>query len=355
MRVLVTGHDGYVGAVLAPLLASRGHEVVGLDTRLFDGCVLPPLEAPRIPSIERDLRDVGRDDLEGFDAVAHLAAVSNDPLGALDEAVPEAVNHEASVRLARLAKEAGAERFLFASSCSLYGAAGADVLDEDAPFNPVTAYGRSKVLAERDLARLADDRFSPVFLRSATAYGVSPRLRMDLVLNDFVGTAHATGEIRVLSDGTPWRPLVHVGDIANAFAAALEAPRELVHGEAFNVGRDEDNYRISELASLVADATGARVVYAGAASPDTRSYRVSFRKAAERLPGFRPAWTVPRGIAELLAAFESSGTSLEELRGPRFVRLARVEELRAEGAIDASLRRTGRSRREGRSRASRAS
>jgi nucleoside-diphosphate-sugar epimerase len=337
MRVLVTGHDGYIGTVLVPMLTGAGHEVVGLDSSLYAGCGLPPLEPAAVPAIHRDVRDVRLEDLDGFDAVVHLAAVSNDPIGELDQSATYAINHLASVKLAELARSAGVERFLFASSCSLYGAAGGSVVDEEAPFRPVTAYGRSKVLAEQDVKGLADEGFSPVFLRNGTAYGVSPRLRMDLVVNDFVGTAVATGQIQVLSDGTPWRPLIHIADISGAFLAALEAPRERIHNESFNVGADQENYRISDVAAIVAEATGAEVVYRGAGGPDTRSYRVSFEKIALALPAFEPRWSLRRGVEELRDAFEQSGTTIVELRSSRFVRLERIKELIASGRIDRSL------------------
>jgi nucleoside-diphosphate-sugar epimerase len=337
MHILVTGHDGYIGTVLVPMLLAAGHDVVGYDSSLYDECRLPPLEPTPIPAIRRDLRDACADDLEGFDAVMHLAAISNDPVGELDPTATYEINYRASVTLAELAKEVGVERFLFASSCSLYGAAGSGVVDEEAPLNPVTAYGRSKVLAEQEIKLLADDNFSPVFLRNATAYGVSPRLRMDLVVNDFVGTANATGEIHVMSDGTPWRPLIHIADISRALIAALDAPRERVHNESFNVGADQENYRISDVASLVAEATGAEVAYRGTGGPDTRSYRVTFAKIAEAIPSFEPQWNVRRGVDELLQAFKRSGSTLPELRSSQFVRIERVKELIAAGRIDESL------------------
>lgn len=338
MRVLVTGHDGYIGCVLTPLLEETGHEVVGLDSELFRACVFG--ESPsRVPSLLKDVRDVQEEDLAGFDAVIHLAALSNDPLGELNPASTYEINHEATVRLAQFAKQACVPRFLFSSSCSLYGAGGDGVLDEEAPFNPVTAYGHSKVLAEDDISQLADDSFSPTYLRNATAYGVSARFRGDLVVNNLTGFAFTTREVRLQSDGTPWRPVVHVQDIARAFLAVLQAPREVIHDEAFNVGRNEENYRIREIADIVEDLLpDARVTFAEDAGPDKRSYQVSFDKISTTFPHFRPTWTVPRGVAELLEAFRREGITLEDLTGSRFQRIARIKELLREGRIDATLR-----------------
>jgi nucleoside-diphosphate-sugar epimerase len=339
MKVLVTGDDGYIGTVLSRFIRDAGHDVAGLDAGLFEGCSLGP--EPRIgPSSRMDVRDVRVDHLRGFAAVVHLAAISNDPLGHLDPEVTYEVNHVATVRLARMAKEAGIARFVFASSCSLYGAASPDdVLPETARFNPVTPYGESKALAERDLSLLADGRFSPVFLRNATVYGYSPRLRLDLVVNDLVANAFAAHEVLIKSDGTPWRPLVHVEDVSRAALAALEAPRDVVHNEAFNIGATEANYQVRDIADIVADAVpGSRIIYADGGSADPRCYRVDFSKASARLPGFRTKWTVADGARELLDAFQTYGLSDVDMESPRFVRLRRIRALQASGRLGTDLR-----------------
>ncbi|HEY7282287.1 MAG TPA: SDR family oxidoreductase [Actinomycetota bacterium] len=339
MRVLITGHDGYIGAILAPLVRAAGHDVVGLDTGFYEGCSYggDPEEGP---SHRIDIRAVDDGHFRDVDAVIHLAALSNDPLGNLDARRTYEINHEATIRLARLAKAAGVERFVFASSCSLYGAASPDdLLTESAPMNPVSAYGHAKVLAERDLARLADDAFSPVFLRNATVYGYSPRLRLDLVVNDLVANAHATGRVLIKSDGTPWRPLVHVRDAAGAALCALEAPRDLVHGQAFNIGRTAENYRVSDLAELATETLpGTRVVFAKDAGPDPRCYRVDFSRAEDTLPGFEPTWNVRDGMRELADAHRRHGLLASDLSSPRFIRLRRITELQADGRLGPDLR-----------------
>ncbi|HJQ10471.1 MAG TPA: SDR family oxidoreductase [Gemmatimonadaceae bacterium] len=341
MRVLITGHNGYIGSVLAPMVRDAGHDVVGLDTFLFQGGTFGDSEAD-IDGMRMDLRDVLVSDLRGFDAVIHLAALSNDPVGDLNPNCTYDINHVGSVRLARLAKLAGVPRFLFASSCSLYGVAGDKMLDERADLNPITPYGVTKVLFEKDVAKLADDEFSPTFLRNATAYGVSPRLRADVVVNNLVGIAFTTGEVLIQSDGTPWRPLVHIEDIARAFIAVLHAPRELVHNEAFNVGRSEENYRVRDLGALVEQVVKGSVVrYAEGGGPDPRCYRVDCSKIARTLPEFQPQWTVRRGMEQLRDAFAEHNLTREELLGDRYFRIKRLRALQAAGLLDDSLRWTG--------------
>jgi nucleoside-diphosphate-sugar epimerase len=309
-----------------------------LDTYFFEDCTFGP-PTPDGPALRLDLRDVQPAHLQGFHAIIHLAALCNDPLGNLDPATTYEINHQASVRLAQAAKTAGVPRFLFASSCSLYGVAEDALLDERAAFNPITPYGRSKVLVEHDVAALADDGFTPTFLRNATAYGLSPRLRADVVVNNLVGAAYATGEIVVQSDGTPWRPLVHVEDICRAFVAVLHAPCPLVRNVAYNVGRTEENYRVSELAEFVRQAVpGSRVTYAPGGGPDSRSYQVDCSKLAAALPEFRPQWTVPQGIEQLCEAFRTYGLTRDDFDGSRFMRVRHIQALQRDGRVDGALR-----------------
>jgi nucleoside-diphosphate-sugar epimerase len=338
MKVLVTGHRGYIGVEMVSALRAAGHDVHGLDTGYYDECdfVSPP---DVIPELKLDLRDVKPSHLEGFDAVAHLAALSNDPLGDLNKNITYDINQHASVKLARAAKQAGVSRFLFSSSCSLYGAGGDGFLDETAAFNPVTPYGESKILVEQELAHLADGTFSPVYLRNATAYGVSRRLRADIVVNNLVGHALTTGKVLLQSDGTPWRPLVHIGDIIAAFAACLTAPREAIHDQAFNVGKDGENYRIREVANLVAEVVpNCTVAFAPGASADARDYRVSFAKITRGLPGFQATWTLRAGIEELYRAYRDAGMTKDQFLGPRFYRLKTIKSLQERGLIDGDLR-----------------
>jgi nucleoside-diphosphate-sugar epimerase len=342
MKVVVTGTGGYIGVEMVPALRAAGHEVIGLDTGLFDECdfLSPPDEIPVLPV---DLRDVTPAHLAGVDAVIHLAALSNDPLGDLNPNITYDINLHASVRLAKAAKEAGVRRFLFSSSCSLYGAGGEGYLNESAAFYPQTAYGESKVRVEQELNGLASDTFSPVYLRNATAYGVSRRLRADIVVNNLVGVALTTGKVLLQSDGTPWRPLVHIRDINSAFLACLSAPIPAIHNLAFNVGRTSENFQIRQVANMVAEVVpDCEVSFAPGASPDTRNYRVDFTRIETKLPGYKPQWTLRQGIEELYAAYKKANLTKEVFLGPRYYRLRTVKGLQERGIIDAELRRVRR-------------
>jgi nucleoside-diphosphate-sugar epimerase len=341
MRVLLTGHKGYIGVVLAPMLVAAGHEVHGLDSDIFRRCSFGAEPQP-LPETIKDVRDVQPADLAGFDAVLHLAGLSNDPLGDLNADLTYDINHRASVRLAQLAKEAGVRRFIFSSSCSNYGAAGDDVLNESSELNPVTPYGKSKVLVERDVSRLASADFTPVYLRNATAYGVSSRLRFDLVLNNLVAWAFTTGEVHLKSDGTPWRPLVHIEDISRAFLAVLEAPLDKIHNRAFNVGVPGENFRIREIAEIVKETVpGSKVGFAEGASPDKRNYRVDCGMLPREVPAFKPAWTVRKGAQELYETYKKVGLTLEEFEGKKYKRIDHVRMLIAEGVLASDLRHNG--------------
>lgn len=340
MKVLLTGHEGYIGSVLTPLLLERGHEVTGLDSDLFADCTYYG-ELSDIKSFDVDVRDAEAECLRGFDAIIHLAGLSNDPLGDYNPSLTKDINTDASVRLARLAKSAGVQRFLFASSCSTYGAAGESFLDETAHFNPVTPYGHSKVDVEKQVSEIADDSFSPTYLRASTAYGLSPRIRFDLVVNNLVAWAFTTGEIHLKSDGSPWRPLVHVRDIALAYVSALEAPLDAVHMQAFNVGNTAENYQIRDVAEIVSQVVpGSKIGFADDAGPDTRNYRVDCNRISLQLHSFKPQWTVRRGVEELYDAFCRNGLELKDFEGERYKRIAHIQKMISNGSLGPDLRRT---------------
>ena len=338
MKVLVTGSLGYIGTILVPMLLQKDHDVVGMDTDLYQRCTFSG-QLPEISTIYADVRDLKPDELTGYDAVIHLAGLSNDPLGDYRPELTEQINQTAAINLAQNAKTAGVKRFLFASSCSNYGAAGDQFLTESAAFNPVTPYGVSKVKVEAALSKMASTDFSPTYIRASTAYGLSPRLRFDLVTNNLTAWAFTTGLVYLKSDGTPWRPIVHVEDIARAYIAALEAPRELIHDEAFNVGTTTENYQIREIAEIVKDVVpGCKIEYAPDAGPDKRCYRVDCNKIARVLKDFKPQWTAQRGVEELYEAYKTTGLTLEEFEGPKFMRIAHVKKLVDEGCLDQDLR-----------------
>jgi nucleoside-diphosphate-sugar epimerase len=338
MQILVTGNHGYIGSILTKMLKDAGHRVIGVDNNLFMACVYGEWE-DTTPTLVKDIRDLTLHDVKNVDAVIHLAGLSNDPLGDLNPELTMEINHHASVRLARLSKEAGVPRFLFSSSCSTYGASGDDLLDENSELNPVTPYGISKVLVERDVTALADETFSPTFLRNSTAYGVSPFLRFDLVLNNLVAWAYTSGTIRLKSDGSPWRPIVHIEDISRAFMAILNAPTDHIHNEVFNIGITSENYRIRDLAEIVSDTVpGCEISFAPDAGPDQRNYRVNCDKIRRVLPDFKPVWTAAKGARELYRWYQYCGLALEDFEGPRYRRIDHIQQLRQDRKLDEHLR-----------------
>ena len=343
LHVLVTGNKGYIGTVMVPMLQAAGFEVSGLDSDLFDDCVFGDAsvtgEIPKIPYLKKDIRDIELSDLKGVDAVVHLCALSNDPLGDLNPKITYDINYEASVKLAKLAKQAGAERYVLSSSCSVYGATTSDVVNEESEAHPVTPYAESKVMAEKEIAKLADSKFHPTFLRSSTAYGLSPMLRFDLVVNNFIAWSFTKGIVLLKSDGSAWRPFVHIRDISRAFIATLKAPTDIVHNQIINVGKNEENYRIRDVAEIAKQTVpNSKIQYVEGAEPDKRSYRVEFDKIARLLPDFKPQWTVAQGAKELYAAYKKVGLLVEEFEGPRYRRITHLENSLRSGRLDSTMR-----------------
>ncbi len=339
MKVLVTGSQGYIGTVLVPMLVKEGHDVTGLDSDLYEQCTFSGT-IPDIKLIKKDVRDVGKDDVEGFEAIIHLAGLSNDPLGDYRPTLTEDINEKGSIDLARVAKDVGVTRFLFASSCSNYGAAGDNFLTEKAPFNPVTPYGVSKVNVEGALSKMADQSFSPTYLRASTAYGYSPRIRFDLVTNNLTAWALTTGQVYLKSDGSPWRPIVHIEDISRAYIALLHTPREVIHNEAFNIGMTTENYQVREIAEIVKEVVpGCELRFAPGAAPDTRNYRVDCNKLARKIHEFKPQWTARRGVEQLYEEFKKVELSLDDFEGPKFKRIAHIKQMLEKGQLDENLRR----------------
>ena len=338
MRVLLTGSSGYIGSVMAKTLVDEGFDVIGCDTGFFEDCNFVEMEY-KLPTLQKDVRDITSQDLKGFDAVLHLAALSNDPMGDLHPILTDEINHVASLEIAKLCKKVGCRRFILASSCSMYGVSGDRALTEEAPFNPASAYATSKVQSEWDISRLADSNFSPTFLRCATAYGVSPKMRFDLVLNNLTGWAFTTGRAHITSDGTPWRPIVHIEDISRAFLAALEAPIDVVHNQAFNVGQNSQNFTVRTIAEIVKSTIPqCEIEFARGAAPDPRNYRVDFSKITRMLPEFKPCWTVEKGARELYDTFKARGLTKEEFESRRYTRLKQLRHLLETGALSEKLR-----------------
>lgn len=339
MRILITGHNGYIGTILTPMLLKEGYELVGIDSNLYDSCTFDAFPPPEIPTIVKDIRAIGLADLEGFDTLIHLAGLSNDPLGSLNPKLTFEINHLASVRLAKLAKKAGVKRFLYASSCSNYGAAGDYLITEEGHLNPITPYAVSKMKVELEVTKLADESFSPIFLRNATVYGFSPRIRFDLVINNLVAWAYTTGKIFLKSDGQSWRPLVHVEDVAQAFVKLLQAPLFLVHNEIFNVGDTKENYQIADLVEIIASIVPkAKIEYATDAGPDKRNYRVNCDKIRRVIPAYRPNWTVKKGIEELYEVYQQVDLQAGDFESAKFKRVAHIQYLMKCGLIDKNLR-----------------
>jgi nucleoside-diphosphate-sugar epimerase len=339
MKILVTGHDGYIGSIMVPMLIAQGHEVIGIDTKFYEKCIFGE-HIVKIIETRKDIRDIKKSDLKGYNAIIHLAALSNDPLGDLKPEITYEINYEASVNLAENAKKAGVKRFLLSSTCSVYGGASeGELLTEKSQVNPLTPYADSKVLSEKEIASLADSKFSPTFLRSATAYGVSPKLRSDLVLNNLVGWAYVTGNILLKSDGMAWRPIVHIEDISRAFISVLKSPRELIHNQIFNVGITNENYQIRTLAEIVKDTVlGSKITFAEGAGPDKRSYRVDFTKISKLLQEYKPTWTAKKGAMQLYNAYKKVGMRSEELEGLKYIRLKQLQSLIEKSLVNSNLR-----------------
>jgi nucleoside-diphosphate-sugar epimerase len=337
MRIMVTGHRGYIGPHVVRIVQENGHQAVGLDTGLYRDCSISPV--PEIPTVDRDIREAEKKDFTGVDAVIHLAGLSNDPLGEFDPQLTYDINCWGAVRVAEAAKAAGVPRFVFASTCSVYGSQGDEMIDETSATNPVTPYARSKLQAEGEIGKLADASFCPVYMRPGTAYGISPMVRFDLVLNNLVAWATATHRVNVKSDGSPWRPLVHVEDIAAAFVAAALAPRDAVFNQPFNLGATDANYRIRELATIVADTVpDSKVEFANIADPDKRSYRVSFAKINKTLGAWRPKWNAVRGAGQIYDTIEALKLNADDFEGARYNRLPHLKMLIKDGYLDSAFR-----------------